>query len=84
MREPLKLKVRHCAAHIIGLNDFSYAFPGAKARNKIGDTELNKIIMNTVKNVLSNKVYMQGFYCGSIFLKLSACLNVWKLRKLVL
>ena len=50
MRKPRGLKVRRCAAPLIGLNEYLDTFPGAKKSNKICDTELNEILLNSMPN----------------------------------
>ena len=37
--------------------------------DKIGVTELNKILKNSIPNIWSKQAYVQGFYCKSILLK---------------
>ena len=44
-------------------------FPGENSSNKIGETELNKILFDGMPNVCSKQVYPQGFYCEYITLK---------------
>ena len=60
MRKPHELKVRHYADRMIDLNEYLAVFPGAKASKKIGETELDKIILNSMPNGCIKKAYMQG------------------------
>ena len=58
------------------------ALPGEKESDKIGETELNEIILNSIPNGWSKKVYGQGFDSETIAKKkLLIGLNTWKLRK---
>ena len=41
MGKSRRLKVRCYTAHLIDLNEYLAEFPGAKASDKIGETELN-------------------------------------------
>ena len=40
--------------------------------DKIGVTELNEILSNSILNSWSNQAYVQGFDCESISFKLAA------------
>ena len=54
------------------------ALPGTKASSKVGETELNKTILNIIPNGCSNQAYVHGFDCESItFKNQSICLNAW-------
>ena len=67
---------------MIGLNECLVASPEAKESDNIGETELNKILLNSIPNERSKKAYVQGFYCETITKeKLLIFLNKWKLRK---
>ena len=52
------------------LNEYLVAFPGTKASDKIGETELNEIMLNSVSNGCIRKVYVQGLDCESITFKI--------------
>ena len=70
MKKPRSLTVRCYAARLIDLNEYLALFPGATLTLKIGVTELNEILLNSMTNSWSNKDYVQGFDCESInFLK---------------
>ena len=66
MRKPCKLKVRRYAAHMIKINEYLDVFLGAKASEKVGDTELNEILLNIIPNFWISQAYVQGFYCGYV------------------
>ena len=46
---------------IIDINAYLDAFYGAKASDKIGETELNEIVLNSMSNGCTRQAYMQGF-----------------------
>ena len=52
------LKVRRYALYLIDLNDYLDSFPGAKFSDKIGVTELNKILVNIMPNIWSKQAYV--------------------------
>ena len=63
---------------------YLYALPGAKENDKISDTELNKTLLRSMKNVYSKQAYAQGFDCETItFKNLLICMNTWKVRKIL-
>ena len=51
---------------MVDINEYLAALPGAKASNKIGETELNVIFLNSMPNIRSKKAYVQDFDCDSI------------------
>ena len=61
--------MRRYAACIININEYLIAFPGAKTSEKIGDTELNEIVLNIMTNGWSKRAYVQGFDSGYITFK---------------
>ena len=65
-RNPCELKAISYAVYLIDLNDYLDNIQGEKASDKIGDTEINKIILNILQSVWSKQEYMQGFYCETI------------------
>ena len=56
---------------MIDINEYLSVFPGENPIEKIGKTELNKIILNSIPNVWGRQVYMQGFYCETINFEIS-------------
>ena len=48
---------------MINLNEYLAEFPGSKASDKIGDTELNETLLNVMPNVCNKQAYVQGFDC---------------------
>ena len=69
MRSPRELKVRCYAPHNIDPNEYLAAFHGAKAHEKISETKMNEIILNSMPNIWSKKLHVQGFYCEYITFK---------------
>ena len=67
--KPRGLKVRLYVAFLIGLNKYLDSFPGATLSDKIGVTELNEILLNSMPNSWYNQAYVQGFDCGYISFK---------------
>ena len=65
-KKPRILKVRPYAARLIDLNKSLSSFLGATMDGKIGVTELNENILNSMPNSWSKQVYVQGFDCESI------------------
>ena len=61
MSRPRELKVRRYTDRLIYINDYLYAYPGEKAKDNIIDTELSKILLNSMPNGWSKQAYMQGF-----------------------
>ena len=61
MRNSRKLKVRRYDACIIDLNEYVSAFTGANESDKISETELKKVILNSMPNRCSKKEYVQVF-----------------------
>ena len=55
MKKPRRLKVRHYAARLIDLNEYLDSFPGAAMNNKIGFTELNEILLNSMPSIWSKQ-----------------------------
>ena len=68
-------------ARFIDLNEYLASFPGAPLSNKIGVTELDEIILNSVPNSWYKQAYVQGFYCGSILFKKSV--NMFECMEIV-
>ena len=69
MKEPRRLKVRHYAARLIVLNRYLASFPEATMDEKMGVTQLNEILLDTMKNSWSKQSYVQGFDCETISFK---------------
>ena len=67
MKNPHSLKVRHYAARLIYLNGYLASFPGATMSNKMGVTESNEILLNSMPNRWYKKSYIQGFDCETIY-----------------
>ena len=63
------LTVRRYGARLIDLNEYLASFPGETLTDKIGVTELNKILLNSMPNILSKHAYVQYFNCEYITFK---------------
>ena len=63
MRKPRGLKVRFYAACLIDLNDYLDLFHGENLTDKIGMTELNEILLNSMPNSWINQAYVHVFDC---------------------
>ena len=70
-KNPRGLAVRHYAARLIDLNEHLASFLGAIFSGKIGITELNDILLNSMHNSWSKQAYVQGFECEYISFKKS-------------
>ena len=51
MSNPNELIVRRYSDCMIDLNEYLAVFPGANSSDKIGETELNKILLDGMPNV---------------------------------
>ena len=69
MKKPRGLKVRRYAECLIDLNGYLASFPGATFSEKIGATELDKNLSNSMPNSWSKQAYVQGFDCEYISFK---------------
>ena len=64
---------------MVELNKYLSALPGSKESDNIIETDINKIILNSMPNERRNKACVQGFDCETIDSnKLLVCLNAWK------
>ena len=70
MSKPRSLKVRSYVARFIDFNKYLGLFPGDTFSDKIGVTELEKKMLNSMPNDCSKQVYVQGFDCEYILLKI--------------
>ena len=66
MKKLRGIKVRCYAARLIHLHEYLASFPGATLSYKIGVTELNEILLNSMSNSWSKQAYVQGFDCEPI------------------
>ena len=71
MKNPRILNVRRYAERLIDLNEYLASFPGSAVTDKMGVTELNEILLNSIINSWSKQAYIQSFACGSISFKRS-------------
>ena len=63
MKKTRGLKVRQYMARLIDLNEYLALFPRATLSDKIGVTEFNKSLFNSMPDIWSNHAYVQGFDC---------------------
>ena len=63
MKKTRTLTVRRYAARLIDINEYLESFPRANLTDKIGVTELNEILLNSIPNSRSKQAYVQGFDC---------------------
>ena len=63
------LTVRRYAERLIYLNEYQVSFPEANLTDKIGVTELNEILLNSMPNIWYKHAYVKGFDCDRITLK---------------
>ena len=61
MKKPCSLKLRRYDVRLIDLNEYFPSFPGATMNDKMGITELNDILSNSMQNSWSKPAYVQGF-----------------------
>ena len=54
---------------LIYLNEYLASFPGATMADKMGVTELNEILLNSMPKIWSKQAYVQGFDCETISFK---------------
>ena len=66
MRNPRKFKVRRYTACMIDLSEYLADFSGSNTSDKIGETGLNEIILNSLPNGWSKHSDVQGFNCETI------------------
>ena len=79
MKKTCSLNVRRYAARLIEPNEYLASFLGATLTDKIGVTQLNDILLNSMPTSWSKHAYVQGFDCESIAIKkMFTCLSVWK------
>ena len=69
MKKTRSLKLRRYSACLIDLNEYLAPSTRAKMADKIGVNELNEILLNSMPNIWSKQVYVQGFDCKSIYSK---------------
>ena len=69
MRKSRGLKNIWCAGRLIDLNDYFNLFPGAEVSEKIGVSELDETLLNSIPSSWIKKAYVQGFDCEYIALE---------------
>ena len=76
MWKPWGLKLRRYSARLVDIYQCLAVLPGAKANDKIGDTELN-VFKNSIPNIWRRQTYVQSFDCESITLKKAVNMFEW-------
>ena len=66
MKKPHILKSRRYAARLIDLIEYLVSFTGTAMADKMGVTELNEILLNSMPNSCSKQAYVKGFGCETI------------------
>ena len=61
MNKPCSITVRRYAAGLIDLNKYLAFFPGSNLTDKIGVTDMNEILLNSMPNSWSKQAYIKGF-----------------------
>ena len=69
MRKPRGQKVRCYTACLINFNEYLASFSGATLSDKIGVTESNNILLNSMPNSWIKQAHVQGFDREHILLK---------------
>ena len=55
------LTVRRYLARLIDINEYLTSFMGDTLTDKIGVTEVNEILLNSMPSICSRQAYIQGF-----------------------
>ena len=66
---PHRLKIIHYNTHLIDLNRYLAVFPGAKASDKICETDLNEILFDRMPNIWIRQAYVQSFLMNPLLKK---------------
>ena len=66
-----ELEARCYAACMIEINQYLTIFLGYNQNNKIGDMELNEILLHIISNVWGNQEFLQGFDFVAVYFKKS-------------
>ena len=83
MKKLRSLTIRCYTENSIDLNEYLASSPGANLTNKIGVSELDEILLNSMPNIWYNQDYVQGLDCDYITKKKPlTCLSVCKLMSL--
>ena len=61
IRNPRELKLRCYIAHMVDIDEYLSILLGGNTSDKIGETELNKILLNGMANGCRKKLCVQGF-----------------------
>ena len=69
MRNIHKSRLGCYAPSKVELNGYLTVLPGGKENDKIGETEVNKIPLNSMPNRWIKQAYIQVFYCETITFK---------------
>ena len=85
MKKPRSLKVKRYAASLIHLNEYLASFLRVTMADKIGVTELNEIILNSIPNSCNHQkdkiayvpLYLVSDYIHTVDLNTRLCVR-WK------
>ena len=61
MHELISLKIRRYLVILTELNENLGVFPGSKDSNKMGEEDLNNILIQSIHNHWIKQAYLQGF-----------------------
>ena len=61
MHELISLKIRRYLVILTELNENLGVFPGSKDSNKMGEEDLNNILIHSIHNRWIKQAYLQGF-----------------------
>ena len=62
MHKPRSLIIRHFELHQDELNKYLGHFPGSNDPKKMGEVEMNEILLYRIPNGCSKQAYLQEFY----------------------
>ena len=68
------------AAHMIKLNEYLDIFAGSQEIEKIGETELNEILLHCMPNFWIIQMYVQGFYFETVTCK--QVINIFEIMEI--
>ena len=69
MKSPRSLKVCIYATWLIYFDKYLASFPVATMADKMGVNAFNETLLNIIPNSWSKQASVQGFGCGTIYLK---------------
>ena len=66
VKNPWRLKVRRYAVRLVYLTGYLAYFTGETMAGKMGATELNEILLNSMPNSWSKQLYVKDVDCETI------------------